>query len=113
MVDIETIIKAYKFCKNNEGTCDKCSYFHKKSKLFGCPINKDMISAISEQKAEIDRLKAEQPKVIRCKDCKFAYRKEPNLSNAYECRYPFSIIKENHYGDFFCANAEQKAGEQE
>lgn len=64
VIDIETIIKAYKFCKNNEGTCDKCSYFPKKSKLFGCPINEDMISAISEQKAEIDRLKAEQPKWI-------------------------------------------------
>lgn len=51
--------------------------------------------------------------LIRCKDCKFAYRKETNLSNSYECRYPFLIIKENHYGDFFCANAEPKAGEQE
>lgn len=62
VVDIETIIKAYKFCKNDEGTCDECSYFPKKSKLYGCPINNDTISAISEQKAEIDRLKAEQPK---------------------------------------------------
>lgn len=60
---------------------------------------------------EMESLGAER--LIRCKDCKFAYRKETNLSNSYECRYPFSIIKENHYGDFFCANAEQKAGEQE
>ena len=66
-----------------------------------------------DQQAEIERLKVQQPKVIQCKDCKFAYRKETNLSNSYECRYPFSIIKENHYGDFFCANAEPKAGEQE
>lgn len=59
---------------------------------------------------DLKKAKAEQPKVIRCKDCKFAYRKETNLSNSYECRYPFSIIKENHYGDFFCAFAEPKDG---
>ena len=53
------------------------------------------------------------PRFIRCKDCKYAYRKETDLSNSYECRYPFSIIKENHCGDFFCANAEPKEGEQE
>ena len=53
------------------------------------------------------------PRLIRCKDCKFAYRKETSLSNSYECRYPFSIIKENHYGDFFCANAEPKGDKQD
>lgn len=77
------------------------------SSLYDIDTNKACDMAIKALK-EIERLKVEQPKVIQCKDCKFAYRKETDLSNSYECRYPFSIIKENHCGDFFCAYAEPK-----
>ena len=68
---------------------------------------------LSEEAKESADAQGHLHKLVRCKDCKFAYRKETNLSNSYECRYPFSIIKENHYGDFFCANAEPKEDKQD
>ena len=74
----------------------------------------DFIVFAVEQK-DIDQLEREFPceRLIRCRDCRFGKKGKTNLSDYIECHYHFTTTHESHYGDFFCANAEPKAGEQE
>ena len=88
---------------------------HLKQNCTGCPYESDFKSYMCIENAMHDALELlkGQPKIIRCKDCKYGIRKNTDISNIYECGYPYTIIQESHYGDFFCALAEQKDGEQE
>lgn len=105
MADIKTVIKTLDHCIRSQD-CLKCEYLGKCEYL-----DKDVLELLKKQQAEIKRLKAEQPKIIRCKDCKYGVKHELDLSNMYECGYPFTIVQEGHFGDFFCAMAEPKEGE--
>ena len=112
MADVEKVKKGLECCNNHD--CDNCPYEEQREcyddNLFD-QISDEALSVINQQQAEIERLKAEQPKIIRCKDCKYGVKHELDLSNMYECGYPFTIVQEGHFGDFFCAMAEPKEGE--
>ena len=109
---LDKVLKAWECCDPFNRRCFECPYevdcLHDNFDRFAIA---DMVKLLKEQQAEIKRLKAEQPKIIRCKDCKYGVKHELDLSNMYECGYPFTIVQEGHFGDFFCAMAEPKEGE--
>ena len=105
MDKLEKVTKGLEFCISTTG-CKGCPYedpcYDIEQRILGEAIMRDALDLLKEQ-----------PKIIRCNDCKYGIRKNTDISNIYECGYPYTIIQESHYGDFFCALAEQKDGEQE
>ena len=81
----------------------------------GVNVNKaELLKALAYDREQYEKGYADRDKeIIRCKDCKYGIRKNTDISNMYECGYPYTIVQESHFGDFFCALAEPKEGEQE
>ena len=76
------------------------------------------VELLKEQQQEVERLKAEHGKVIRCKECK--YFQEGNDINGKhftrcncEKRTPTLTWGASVTPDWFCGHAEAKDGEQE
>lgn len=93
MPDIEHIIKDLECCSrpNNTNMCGECSH-NKSSTLFGC-MHKLIIDILAAVK--------EQPKIIRCNDCRW-------FSEKGFCKHPDGGAGNIRPGNWFCADGERR-----
>jgi hypothetical protein len=105
----------------NNSNCDECSLCYEQGNMGEQKEALDMaIKALEQQPcedtisrqapswyaAQIEKLPAAQPEIIRCKDCKYA-----RLTNDGSCKYCdiwFPNEAEYMDGNYYCASAERK-----
>ena len=108
MADIEKVIKAVDNCIHYG--CKKCTYYDN-----GCEKNAmlaDALELLKEQTNEIDEISdeyidlgkemAKQPKIVRCKDCK--YVECEGVEGFLVC----DLSGFSHSPEFFCADGERE-----